>query len=389
MPGLEDTVEPVGELPGRSSPVGLGVAMRRSAALLARLRPPAFLPRLDWRSPRLPLVVGGAMLGGSLLAASASLLIGHEAPYRYVGLPSVAGPLADPRRPRPPELFGLASPAALPPVSSLPPPDPAAPRLEVDPALVETVEGLALPRIAADGRQARHVYARGPDPVAGAEAPPLEIAILVTDLGLDAERLTQSVALPRAIGLAHTPYAAHLPSWQRHARWHGHEVLLELPLQAADHPISDFGPWALDPAQPPPELVAGTRRVASRGEAYLGLVAAGGAFAAAPERFRPVAAELAARGLGLIELGEPLLAATASANGVAYANASGPVDAVPEAAAIDAALARLEATARRDGRALAFAQPFPLTFDRIWHWAQGLEAKGIRLVPVSSFLAEP
>ncbi|MEZ5858239.1 MAG: divergent polysaccharide deacetylase family protein [Geminicoccaceae bacterium] len=357
--------------------------------LPARLLPPAFLPAVDWRSPRLPLVVGAAMLGGSLLVASASLLTGHEAPYRHVGLPSVQGPLAEARRPRPPALFGLASPAVLPPLSSLPSPDPEAPRLEVDPDLVETIDGLTLPRIAADGRQARMLYARGADPTAVPAASPIEIAILVTDLGLDAERLTQSVALPPAIGLAHTPYAAHLPSWQRHARWHGHEVLLELPLQAADHPTSDFGPWALDPSKPPPELIAGTRRVASRGEAYLGLVAASGAFAAAPERFTPVAAELAARGLALIELGEPLLAATAAANGVAYARASGPLDAVPDAAAIDAALARLEATARRDGRALAYAQPYPLTFDRLWHWAQGLEAKGIRLVPVSRFLAEP
>lgn len=329
------------------------------------------------------------MLGGSLLAASASLLLGHAAPYRYVGLPSVAGPVAESRRPRPPELFGLASPAEPPPVSSGRSADPAAPPVDVDPALVETLDGLALPRIGVDGRQARQVYARGTGATAGTGAPPLEIAILVTDLGLDAERLTQSVALPPAISLAHTPYAAHLPGWQRHARRHGHEVLLELPLQAADHPTSDFGPWALDPAQPPAELVSGTRRVAGRSEAYLGFVAASGAFTAAPERFTPVAAELAARGLGLIELGEPLLAATAAANGVAYANASGPLDVVPEAAAIDAALARLEATARRDGRALAFAQPFPLTFDRIWHWAQGLEEKGIRLVPVSRFLAEP
>lgn len=354
-----------------------------------RLRPLAFLTSLDWRSPRLPLVVGAAVLGGSLVAASASWLIGRDAPYRYAGLPSVRGAVADSRRLRPPELFGLASPAILPPLSTMPGADPQAPRLEPDPDLVETIDGLVLPRIAADGREARMVYARGTEPAAAQGSPPIEIAILVTDLGLDAERLAQSVDLPPAIGLAHTPYAAHLPSWQRHARQHGHEVLLELPLQAADHPASDFGPWALDPLRSPPELVAGTRRIAGRGEAYLGVVAASGAFAAAPERFTPVAAELAARGLGLIELGEPLLAATAAANGVAYARARGPLDAVPDAATIDAALARLEATARRDGRALAYAQPYPLTFDRIWQWARGLEDKGMRLVPVSRFLAEP
>lgn len=357
--------------------------------LARQMLPFSFPPPVDWRSPRLPLLVGAAVLGGSLLAASASWLLGQEAADRYVDLPSVWGtvPVAGFERPRPVALFGLASPATPPPPMASASTDPQAPPLVAEPDLIELVDGLMLPRIADDGRASRMAYARGSDPAAAFGSPPIEIAILVVDLGLDAERLTQSVALPAAVGLAHTPYAAYLSSWQRHARWHGHEVLLELPLQAADHPTSDLGPWALEPAQPAAELIAGTRRIAGRSEAFLGFVAASGAFAAAPERFTPVAAELARRGLGLVELGEPLLAATAAANGVAYARASGPLDAVQEAAAIDAALARLEATARRDGRTLAYAQPFPLTFDRIWHWAKGLDNKGIRLVPVSRFLA--
>ncbi len=355
-----------------------------------RWRRPLAIP-LDWRSSRLPLLVGAALLGGTLLAAAASWLTGHEVPYRYAVLPSVVGtvPAADTGGAPTLGLFGLLSPSSPPPPSSMASVDPLAPPIDAEPDLIEVIDGRRLPRIAEDGRRSYTMYARSDNPAATHGPASIDIAILVIDLGLDAERMMQSIALPADIGLAQTPYAAFLADWQRHARRLGHEVMLELPLQADDHPASDLGPLALGPAQSPAELIDGIRQIADRSEAFLGFVAAGGAFATAPERFTPVAAELARRGLGLVELGEPLLAATATANGVAYANAGGPLDAIPDAGAIDAALARLEGLAQRDGRALAYIQPYPLTFDRIWHWARDLEDRGMRLVPVSRFLAEP
>lgn len=374
----------------KRSLAGLELALARVRRRVQYFRQPFSAIALDWRSPRLPLLVGGALLGGSLIAASASWLMARDVPYVHAALPVILGavPLPGSGQAGPPERLGLLGPATPPP-SSLVRADPLAPPIEAEPELIEVADGLRLPRIADDGRRSYTAYARADDAAATGGAAAIDVAILVTDLGLDAERLTQSMALPADIGLAQTPYGAYLADWQRHARRLGHEVLLELPLQAADHPVSDLGPLALGPVQAPAELIDGTRRIAARSEAFLGFVAASGAFGAAPERFSPVAVELARRGLGLVELGEPLLAATARANGVAYANAKGPLDAVPDAAAIDAALLRLEDVARRDGRALAYVQPYPLTFDRIWHWAQDLEDRGMRLVPVSRFLAEP
>jgi uncharacterized protein len=346
------------------------------------------LPRLaiDWRSPRLPGLVVAALATLLPLALALSWVFGIEAPLRYHSLPRIEGNVpAEVIAPTEQiALFGLDVPAALPPPLVGEQPHRGAPPLDVDPALVEWRDGLALPRIAADGRAPRQVYARS---VPATVADRALVGIVVVDLGLDAERLAQSVMLPDAIGLAHTPYAANLAAWQRHARFSGHEVMLELPLEPADHPISDFGPWALRPTAAPAVQLAQLERVLGRSDAYFGLAAASEAFAPVPEAFAPVAAAIAERGLGFVELGDTRLAEIAAEAGLAYASAVGPIDAVPEASAIDAALGRLEGAALRDGLAVGYVQSHPLTFDRLWHWSQSLESKGISLVPVSHLLA--
>jgi|GEM_PF-1801433 len=342
----------------------------------------------DWRSPRLPGMVIGGLVGGTALVVVAGWLFGIEAPLRYDTVPEIEGSLpAQALGPRQRvALFGLDTPASSPPDLLGDPADFAGPPLDADPDLIDWQDGVALPRIAADGREAREVYARA---VPASVAERALIALVVVDLGLDAERLEQSVLLPKAVGLTHTPYAAHLAAWQRHARFHGHEVLLELPLEAADHPTSDFGPWALRPQTPADRRDQLLRQVLGRSEAYFGLAAASEAFAAVPERFAPIAEALAGRGLGFVELGDDRLAEVAAASGLGYVSATGPLDAVPEASAIDAALGRLEGAALRDGVAVGYVQSYPLTFDRLWHWSRTLDSKGISLIPVSRLLAAP
>jgi uncharacterized protein len=345
------------------------------------------LPRapIDWRSPLLPGVVA-AGLGVALgLVLGGGWLLGIEAPLRYDTIPRIEGSVPSEVLGQPEQvaLFGLDTPVTPPPQLIGEPTDAAAPPLDADPALIDWQDGLSLPRIADDGREARRFYVRSLPATVAERA---LIGIVVVDLGLDAERLEQSVMLPGTIGLAHTPYAAHLAGWQRHARFHGHEVLLELPLEAADHPSSAFGPWALRPGSAP-ELQAGLLdRVLGRSEAYFGLASASEAFSAVPDDFAPIAAAIAGRGLGFVELGDDRLAEIAGAAGLAYASAVGPLDQVPEAGAIDAALGRLEGAALRDGLAVGYVQPYPLTFDRLWHWSRALDSKGISLVPVSHLL---
>jgi uncharacterized protein len=346
------------------------------------------VPQLDWRSPRAPLTVAAIVLSALVATLVGTPLLGVQAPLRYGAVPHIERDVPQQAVPllRQLALFGLDSPRAPPPGFVGPPPDPAAPRLDVDPALVEWRGGAALPRIAADGRRALDVYARA---VPAGAAERARVAILVVDLGLDGERLEQSVLLPGALGLAHTPYAAHLPAWQLHARWHGHEVLLELPLQAGELDAADPGPWAIASTALPETQLVGLERVLARSDGYIGLAASSEAFASLADRFAAIAGELGDRGLGFVELGDNRLSAVAGDAGLPYASAIGPLDAVLEADAIDAALGRLEDLALRDGLALGYVQAYPMTFDRLWHWSSTLDAKGITLVPVGRVLTAP
>jgi polysaccharide deacetylase 2 family uncharacterized protein YibQ len=369
-----------------AAPRAAGLAVMRLVP--ARLAFARLVPALNWRSPRAPMGVGAVLLGVIGLVALAAGLFGIQAPLRYDGVPQVLGSVPQQAVPAAQRvaLFGLDSPAVPPPPLAGAWPDPAAPSLDVDPALLEWRDGIALPRIAADGRRPLDLYARTV-PADAAGRP--RIAVLIVDLGLDAERLEQSVQLPGTTSFAHTPYAAHLPAWQRHARWHGHEVLLDLPLQPRDFPASDLGPWALDPLAPTEVRLLGLERVLARSDGYVGLAAASEGFTDMPDRFAPLAEVLAGRGLGFVELGDDRLAAVAARAGLAYATAVGPLDAVPDPDAIDAALGQLEGQALREGVALGYLQPYPLSFDRLWQWGRTLDAKGITLVPVSGLLRGP
>ncbi len=68
----------------------------------------------------------------------------------------------------------------------------------------------------------------------------------------------------------------------------------------------------------------------------------------------------------------------------AFARADVVLDADKTAESIDAALARLEAAARKNGSAIGWATGLPLSIERIARFARSLEDKGIALVPVSA-----
>jgi polysaccharide deacetylase 2 family uncharacterized protein YibQ len=56
---------------------------------------------------------------------------------------------------------------------------------------------------------------------------------------------------------------------------------------------------------------------------------------------------------------------------------------------VDAALRRLETLAREKGMAIGVAPAVPAHIDRIARFAQGLEARGIALVPLSALFPAP
>ncbi len=334
--------------------------------------------------PRLPY----GILAGLLLVLAALLaairLFGLDGAVLYTGLPRVEQPLPETAA------SGTAKTSPTIPVEQGPPaidgPTVAgAPPLDVPDALLRPGPYGALPRRGADGRSPFSVYRSGfrVDP----EKP--RIALVVIDLGLARDPTRTATELPPVFGLAFSPYGRDLARWMRYARWRGHEVLLELPVRPASFPLDDAGPLAVGPELPRERLRQRLETVLAAGKGYLAVIAAPGAYAADPGKFEPVLAELAAAGLGFVELGGTRLAGVAGRRDLPYAWSDPPIDLDPAPEAIDLALGRLETRALRDGAALGTLEGAAITYARLRQWVPSLEAKGLQLVAPSLIFANP
>jgi len=255
-----------------------------------------------------------------------------------------------------------------------------------DPRLVERGRHGGVPRLGEGRVRALDVYAR-PDP--GITGP--RIAILVSGLGIGQAATASAITrLPPEISLAFAPYGSDLERTVARAREAGHEALLQAPMEPFDYPDSDPGPQTLLTTARTPENIDRLAWAMSRFQGFVGLVNYMGAkLTSDAAAFEPVLREIAARGLGYVDDGTSprSIATTLGAKvRVPTARAEIVLDALPRPEAIDRELARAEALARSKGFVLVSATAMPMTIDRIARWSKDLEARGVRLVPVSVVL---
>jgi len=254
-----------------------------------------------------------------------------------------------------------------------------------DPALVEQGAYGPLPRVSADGRRPWRVYARPFD--ARDERP--RIAIIVTGLGLSQAATEAAITrLPGSVTLAFDPYAKGLDDWIPLAREAGHEVLLSLPMESANFPVHDPGPYALRTSLAPADNLRRLEFVLSRLSGYVGVVTVmGSGFTTAEEQLRPVLEALRERGLLFVEAvrtPKTLAPEIATEIGLPHVANDLLLDEDPSKAAIDIRLAELEGIGRKRTTAVAMATPNPATLERIAAWAATLEGKNLALAPVSA-----
>ena len=263
----------------------------------------------------------------------------------------------------------------------------------IDPRLLEPSPHGMIPKIAPDGARAADIYARPVKAQAGRADGP-RIAIVIAGLGVGHGNTTEAFAkLPAAVSFAFTPYGTDLERWVARARGEGHEVLLQVGMEPFDYPDNDPGPQTLLTSNTAEQNIDRLAWFMSRFQGYVGLTNLMGArFTASEPALAPVLREVAKRGLIFVDDGSSPRSLASQINGAgnaAFAKADTIIDATPSGAEIDAALARLEATARSRGVALGSASALPVTIDRIAQWAKTLDARGITLVPVSAVANKP
>ena len=268
---------------------------------------------------------------------------------------------------------------------------PARPRVAApDPALLEPSRSFApalLPRVAADGRAARVVYA-GPLPAAVAGAP--RIALLVAGFG-QSERDSRAALdqLPGAVAFAVSAYAGTQAAMLEAARAAGHELLASVPMEPQGFPLNDAGTRSLLTGLTAEDNRLNLEWALSRTQGAVGATGAsdgmrGERFAEVSGAIDPVLDEIGRRGLLYVD---PRPGRAPSRPGLMARAVDVVLDDSPARAEIEGKLVTLERVARERGSAIGLAgQLRPVTIERIADWAKKLEARGLVLVPVSALV---
>jgi polysaccharide deacetylase 2 family uncharacterized protein YibQ len=242
--------------------------------------------------------------------------------------------------------------------------------------------GGPLPIIAADGRTPFQAYSR---PFVGNGRP--KVALVIGGLGLNARATRAAIeTLPPQITLSFVAYAEGLQGWIDMARAHGHEVLLETPMEPVDYPENDPGPYTLMASAPANETAQKLDWILSRASGYFALTNyLGSRFLTNDTAYEAMMGAVRGRGLGFIDDG---LAARKTDGGAPRASAERVIDDQLTAPAIDQQLAQLEAGALQHGQALGVGFAYPVTLDKVARWAQGVEQRGYQLAPASALAAK-
>lgn len=253
-----------------------------------------------------------------------------------------------------------------------------------DAALIEMTPAGALPRVGADGRQPRHVYARPFD----RRDNRARLALIVLEAGLSRVATEAAIQrLPGAVVLAIDAYAASPESWAGAARRAGHEIIATIPLQAAaTH--QDAGPRALRIHAATEENAQKLSGGLSRFAGYTGVLFLGdGSLADDAERLEPLLRSLRDRGLLFVDgIGNgPSSPLVRLAKKLRLSHV--PLDAVinaGSAASIDRQLEGLAAAALGKSFAVGAIYPTPVALERLRGFLARLDTTRLVLAPVSA-----
>jgi polysaccharide deacetylase 2 family uncharacterized protein YibQ len=258
-----------------------------------------------------------------------------------------------------------------------------------DPRLIEKSKYGLLPRIGADGARPIDVYARAAvsDSVLRASGP--RIALVVGGFGLIAEGAIDK--LPGAVTLAFAPTGAAVEQLAAEARAAGHETVLQARLDDFSHPTNDLETRAPGAPASNAENLDSLRWQMGRFTGYVAVVYdSGGKFMADRQNMPTILKEIADRGLGYLDDGAPPGSVGQEPTAMlpmASARADLAIDANAAPDALDASLARLVGLARQRGSAIGVVSGAPADIARLERWANGLDSKGVALVPLSALMS--
>lgn len=218
------------------------------------------------------------------------------------------------------------------------------------------------------------------------------IAIVIDDVGVDRGRsLKATTMLPPEVTLAFLPYAKELDKQTQLARDFGHELIIHFPMEPIGD--SDPGPVALLDSMGDKKIDSTFQTVFDSFEGYVGINNHMGS-KVTQNRFimDRVMGQLGGRGLFYLDsrtIRNSVAGKIARQNGVPHAVRDVFLDHEETESFVRDALLKTEEKAKQNGFAIAIGHPKDVTLSIVSEWAQDLDARGFRLVPLSDTILYP
>ncbi len=239
-----------------------------------------------------------------------------------------------------------------------------------------------------------------PSAVSAAAARP-KIAIVIDDMGPEAERPDLAIDLPAEVTLSFMPFASNpakqseyverLREQTKEALFAGHELLLHMPMEPKGD--ADPGPGALKVGMSSGKI---RRLLEAALDIFGGRIAGmnnheGSRFTADPDGMQTVVEVLKERGLFLLDSRtdkDTVACKVARANDLPTISRKVFLDDTQTPEAIIAQLAATEKAAMENGYAAAIGHPHPATMKVLKAWIPHARARGYEIVSLSELVNE-
>lgn len=261
-----------------------------------------------------------------------------------------------------------------------------------DPELIERGATGVIPKRSSDGRKPMDVYAREPDTTGNFGV--ARVVLIVGGIGISQTSSQEAVRkLPGTVTLAFAATGNSLTRWMQEARKKGHELLLQVPMEAFG--ASGGSPRAriLSASASAEENLVNLHWAMSRITNYVGIMNyQGGKLLSEPGALKPVFDEIAERGLLFVDDGSSganQSQALATASLLPYARAHVLIDAKRTRQDIANQLEALVKEAKRTGLAIGVSNGYSETIDMIADFSKRANGIGVEITPVSSIVSDP
>lgn len=215
------------------------------------------------------------------------------------------------------------------------------------------------------------------------------VAIIIGGLGLDAEITTRAILdLPEEVTLSFAAHSPQLQNWIDQARENGHEVLLEIPMEAHNDTAKASQTLIVTD-----DIAVNTRRLdslLSKGSGYFAVTNYNGdKFLSRSDIVAPVMDYFSEAGLGFVFDGSfdaVALPALASNGKLPFIDGEMILDEIDNAVLTQSKLDLLSQKALTGSQPIGIGFAYRSTISAVTEWAESTSSKDIVLVPVSHLM---